>query len=160
MTKHLVECVVYLVQVRRRQQLVEWEFFHQLIILMDNIRSLLESGVCDEANGSTESLCITETFHNELDFISTKLSFDAFQRALKTEPKIDLLRGSTRGHIACKLCDALDRFDPSIHVCLESVKEKRIVESVARNKIDMDSNIIRVRLWGILICGRAFKIQC
>jgi len=92
------------------------------------VRCILQTRICNETYRCMETLRISQTIHNHIDFLTSQLVLDALQRAFQTEPEIDFLRCSTRSNIAVEFCYRLDGFDPGIHVSMKSIQETAICE--------------------------------
>ena len=92
-----------------------------------NVGGFFETGICDETNSSMVPLRVPKTVHYHKDILTTKLSLDALESPLQTEPEVDLLRGRPRRHVPTQLRHRLDRLDPLVHMGMQSVQEGAVV---------------------------------
>lgn len=97
------------------------------------VRGILQAGVGDETDSSMKTLRIAEAVHDHVDLLAPELGLDALERALKTEPEVNLLGGRAGSDVAVELGDGLNGLDPGVDVRVQRVEETAVVEEFRRD---------------------------
>ena len=140
MVKNQVQRLLYLLQGGSRQQLIQGEIPHQLVVLLNQISGLSQTSVGNETESCLVTLSMTKNIHGQRNPITPKLILDALQRSLHRQPEIDFLGCRSAVCITRHFRDCLNRPDPSVDSVLNTVDKGTAFKYLRRNQIDRRAN--------------------